>query len=176
MKKLKNNFINSSLLIYIIFWINLSIAFGYEIDTTRSIHEKKYYEVVFDDFIYAAQDFIYIGNKTLDFDYNDMYATAGLFGVTAISMTLDKGIRNNSINTQKDFLDGFFEQMNRLGSSGNATALTAGIYLSGLLLEDNELRITGRLMFEGLFTSGMITSGLKVFFGRSRPYLEEGNM
>jgi len=176
MQKLNNKFKKTSLLIYTIFLLNLSFAFSHEIDTTRTIFEKKYYEVIFDDFIYAAQDFAFVGNKILDFDKYDLLTTAGCLTITGASMTLDKGIRDNFKFAGNSSTQDFFEQINRFGTAGNASAISLATYFTGLFLRNNELRITGRLLFEGLFLSGLMTQSLKVGFGRSRPYLDEGNM
>lgn len=171
----KINVTKVSLLIYIFFFVNLNIAFSYNIDTIRTIEEKKYYEVIFDDFIYAAQDFVYIGKRLVDFNQNDLILTTGMISTTAFSMTFDNGIQRNFSNIDYLASNSIFEQINRFGSSKNASAIAAGVYLSGLIFRDNELRITGRLLFEGLFVSGLMTQTLKMIFGRSRPYLGEGS-
>lgn len=165
----------NSLLIYIFFLVNLNFAFGYNIDTTRSYDEKKYYEVIFDDFIYAAQDFVFIGRHLIDFNERDMILTAGMIGTTAFSMSFDNGIKRSFGNIENGISNGIFEQVNRFGSSRNASVIAGGVYLSGLIFKDNELRITGRLLYEGLFLTGLLTQTLKMTFGRSRPFLDKGS-
>lgn len=171
--KLKSTY--KSLLIYIFFLANLNFASGYNIDTTRSYDEKKYYEVVFDDFIYAAQDFVYIGKHLIDFSERDLLLTVGMIGTTAFSMTFDNGIKRNFGDMENATATGVFEQVNRFGSSRNASVIAGGVYLSGLIFSDNELRITGRLLYEGLFLTGLLTQTLKMTFGRSRPFLDKGS-
>lgn len=47
------------------------------------------------------------------------------------------------------------------------------LYGGGLLLEKDEIRETGLMVFEAGLFSGVVTSVLKVSFGRERPYVSE---
>ncbi len=51
---------------------------------------------------------------------------------------------------------------------------TLGFLIGGLVLQDNELLHTSRLIFESSIITGAITYWGKGFFGRSRPFTGEG--
>jgi membrane-associated phospholipid phosphatase len=50
------------------------------------------------------------------------------------------------------------------------------VYITGILFGDTEIRKTGIMMFETLMWSGIVTNVFKSAFGRSRPYMNEGNV
>jgi len=164
-----------SLLIYTFFFLNLNSVFCWEIDTSRSIEEKSYFEVISDDIIYSAQDFAFIGKNTIDLSSEDLIITAGVIGTTVFTMAFDKSIRNSFANVDCKIPNHIFNFTNHFGSLTSATVFSSGTYLAGLFLENNDIRITGRLIIESLVVSGLITQVLKISIGRSRPYLNEGN-
>jgi membrane-associated phospholipid phosphatase len=47
--------------------------------------------------------------------------------------------------------------------------------MSGLIFKDDYIRVTGRMVFESVLYSGIVTSFLKSFAGRYRPYTNEGS-
>ena len=51
---------------------------------------------------------------------------------------------------------------------------TSGLYLTGLLFRKPAIRRTGLYAMESVIAATSITSMLKIVFGRSRPYLNEG--
>ena len=48
------------------------------------------------------------------------------------------------------------------------------LYLGGLLFRSEEVRLTGLEVFESLTFAATVTNSLKIIFGRSRPFLDEG--
>ena len=50
-----------------------------------------------------------------------------------------------------------------------------GIYSAGLFAKNEDIRITGRMVFEAVLYSGLITTISKTVLGRARPYKERGS-
>jgi membrane-associated phospholipid phosphatase len=62
------------------------------------------------------------------------------------------------------------------GDSRNAILLSGSIYGTGLFFGYPEIRKTGTMLMESLLWTGVVTTMIKATFGRSRPYMNEGNV
>ena len=74
---------------------------------------------------------------------------------------------------------GFADRLNDVGieygEPRTAVILTGGIYLSGLIADNNWLRETGVIASASLLSSGIIQSTTKIVAGRARPHVGLGH-
>ena len=75
-------------------------------------------------------------------------------------------------DTEKSLNDDFWDFPTSYGIVQYANLFSLGTYATGLLVDSDELRTTGRLLFESLSLSGASVITLRYLFGRSRPYGE----
>ncbi len=91
------------------------------------------------------------------------FGTIALFGFDHLNKDIQK-IDN-----------GFFATLMKIdryyGTVWAFSAISGSLYLSGLLLEEKELRETGLMVFESGVFAGTVTTILKVAFGRERPFV-----
>ena len=92
---------------------------------------------------------------------------------TGLLFLLDNQIRNEIVNKRND--NAILDIGHEYGEISYAFGLSAALYLSQFVFNDNKLGNTGKVLFESLVISGLLSISLKYIFGRSRPYLEDGN-
>lgn len=124
------------------------------------------------DLAQALQDFGTIGDKV--YREQTLYYLAGAAGGTLALMQADENLRTTVLRNTSPSADRYFNYANEYGHTFTAICLTGGIYASGLILDEPELRTTGRYLGESLLLSGILVTGMKCAFGRSRPYLNRG--
>jgi membrane-associated phospholipid phosphatase len=126
-------------------------------------------------------------NKSLDDGLNILEAPAGfsgkdwaisgaILGGTALSLTLDKNIRDAARRNRTSAMDGVTKVGKFYGEVTPAIGLSAGLYAAGLLFNERSVSLTGRLLGESLLYAGTINVLLKFLFSRSRPFTNNGNM
>ncbi len=109
------------------------------------------------------------------FDNEDFITTGIIIGATALSFTLDNPVRNNIRKIQNSTLDKTANLGSYFGNGIYAAGLSGILYLGGHIFQEQELRKTGLMLTEAIVLNGLITGGLKVITGRSRPYRNKGN-
>ncbi|MBL7997365.1 MAG: phosphatase PAP2 family protein [Candidatus Kapabacteria bacterium] len=70
--------------------------------------------------------------------------------------------------------DGVMRLADAYGETKYALAAGGLLYIGGIAIGEERVRTTGRLAFESLLVSGVITTSLKYVLGRARPFLDEG--
>lgn len=93
---------------------------------------------------------------------------------TAAFMPFDKDIRKEFYKNHNNTKDKITDVGNGYGNLITPVVLGTGIYSYGLFFKDGYVRETGRMIFESVLFSGIITNAIKVVSGRSRPYTERG--
>ncbi len=102
--------------------------------------------------------------------------TAGIIvGSTASLFFADQSIRSLAARNHSSLNDDILNTTEQYGATGNAILLSGSIYCAGLFSSSPGLRKTGTLLIESLFWTGAVTTVIKYMFGRSRPYMNEGN-
>jgi len=112
----------------------------------------------------------------LHFDTDDLILTGIIAGATTISFTLDNPVRYDLKKSHSPIFDKVTPLGENFGNAKYGTALSGLLYVGGHILQDDELRKTGLILAETIFLNGMVTQGLKIVMGRSRPYNNEGNL
>jgi membrane-associated phospholipid phosphatase len=111
----------------------------------------------------------------LHFDDEDIITTGIIIGVTALSFTFDNPVRNNIGNLRSTSLDKAAKFGENFGNGKYVAGLSGILYLGGHIFQEEELRKTGLMLAEAIFLNGVVTEGLKIIAGRSRPFRNEGN-
>lgn len=87
---------------------------------------------------------------------------------------LDTTIRASVIIFYGWFADEIFSFGRWFGNGQLTLILFLTLYIAGIILKDNKWRRTGFLIGEVYLLSGLITLICKSFFGRYRPYMNQG--
>jgi len=111
----------------------------------------------------------------LHFDDEDFILTGIIAGATAFSFTFDNSIRNNIGEIRSQSLDKTARFGEKFGNGLYVAGLSGVLYLGGHIFQEEELRKTGLMLAEAIFLNGVVTKGLKIITGRSRPFRNEGN-
>jgi membrane-associated phospholipid phosphatase len=109
------------------------------------------------------------------FDSEDVILTGAILSATVVSFSLDHPVRNGVKDLHNAQLDRFTRLGEKFGSPRYSLALGGALYLTGYFSGSREVRKTGLMLVEGIFMNGLITEGLKIIIGRSRPHNNEGN-
>ena len=111
----------------------------------------------------------------LYFSGNDWIYAAGVIAGTVLLFNLDNPAKNNIgrktiLSLNKDFWD----LPTSYGVVGYANLFSIATYATGLITDNDDIRVTGRMLFESLTFSGISVMVLRYVFGRIRPYYDEG--
>ncbi len=109
------------------------------------------------------------------FDDEDLILTGIIAGATAFSFTFDNPVRNSIGNLRSPSLDKAARFGEKFGNGLYVAGLSGVLYLVGHIFQEEELRKTGLMLAEAIFLNGVVTEGLKIITGRSRPFINEGN-
>ncbi len=132
------------------------------------------YEVFWDDIKSAGNDFYEIGASIGRIDGDDLLRAGIYTGITAALFSVDRPARDYFQEIRTAESDDFFKIGDDMGRIAYAEMFSGGIYLTGLFSGCEDIRETGRLMFEALAVSGTAVMAMRIGFGRARPYMEEG--
>lgn len=132
-----------------------------------------------DDLLYDGKIFLEDAGSyftlPLRFDTNDWLLTAGLTGSTLLMISLDEEMKNKvGRNTISSFNNDFWDIGTSYGVVTYANLFSAGVYVTGLISREDEIRVTGRLLLESLTYSGITVMIARYIAGRVRPYYNEG--
>jgi len=158
-------------------FVLLLIAVPELVSASSQSNDRNVISILSDDFESAFADLGFIANDFIDFDNS----TAIKFGGVAIgtaALTYADMPMYNYIETNKIKGSGtekFLEVVDNFGTIPVADGLAVGIYLTGLIAQDESVRTTGRLLVETLILSGFTTITTRMIIGRSRPYNELGS-
>src|SRR4030042_2475930 len=137
--------------------------------TDKSFIEEKF-EIALDDaglyFTNCAAFFL----SPLSADRADWLYAAGITGATVLLFTQDDEIRKIvGRNTLKQINGDWWDIPTVYGVVEYVNILSAGIYATGFLAEEDEVKATGRLLMETMTVSGITALFLRWFTGRIRP-------
>jgi len=97
--------------------------------------------------------------------------TAGAAGGTVLLMSIDRDVKDNvGANTRGTLNHDFLDIPTRYGVVQYANLFAIATYATGLVVKNDDIRVTGRLMFESLAFSGVTVIAMRYVAGRSRPY------
>jgi membrane-associated phospholipid phosphatase len=114
-------------------------------------------------------------NSPFNFDSDDFILTGLIIGATAFSLTFDNPVRNHAGKISSPAMDKITRWGENFGNGRYVLGLGGLLYAGGHILADNDLRKTGLMLTEAIILNGLITTGLKIISGRSRPFRNNGN-
>ncbi len=124
------------------------------------------------DFFQTGIDLIaqpFVWNK------NDWLYFGGTLGVTAAFFLIDEPVRDFALKNQSKTLDAIF-LIDDWITGARSLILPSAVYFYGFLARNRSVRSLGLKSAEALIYASAITFGLKIAFGRYRPYNEKGNL
>lgn len=110
----------------------------------------------------------------LRFDEYDWLMTGLALGATAAAYAIDDDLRSSVRTMPTERWEIPLTIGEKYGGGIVSGAVGLGLVLAGVLTEDDETRISGRMVLQSLVYSVAITQLLKVVIGRARPFLDSG--
>ncbi len=150
-----------------------SITISRELRTDTIRKETKWSQLKFDA-RNSANGFLYTFARPLHWDKKDF----SYFGVTVLATGItylsDKETSDFLRRQNKDIPGTISEFGFRFGKPQINYGVTSGIYLFGLLTNNEKFRYTGVLLISSASVSGLLQQTLKTITGRARPSTELG--
>ena len=143
-------------------------------DVNSQNKETNLFEIIGSDFKISFYDGLCTFTSPSRFNGSDWMKTGAVIFTTAAFMNYDKDIRREFSKNHNDTRDKIADAGNVYGNLITPVVLGTGIYSYGLFFKDDYVRETGRMIFESVLFSGIITDVTKIIAGRSRPYTERG--
>lgn len=128
-----------------------------------------------DDTQILATDFFSFYTEPFRFSSDEWLITAGILGGSFLLFSLDQeitdGVGRETIGTLNN---DFWDFPTSYGIIPYATVFSLSTYAAGLFIRNDDIRITGRLLFESLTISGVGIMLMRYAAGRTRPYYNKG--
>jgi membrane-associated phospholipid phosphatase len=164
------------LIIFTLELIMLSLLIGNSdapaYDSTRT--KKSIWNKLTDDAAIFAGDGGAFFISPLHFSGKDWLYAAGVLGVSGLSMIPDKEIKKQAgRNTTGTYNNDFWDIPTAYGFVQYPSIFAGTIYAAGLISNNDDVRITGRLLLESLAYSGITVMLARYAFGRYRPYYSD---
>jgi len=111
----------------------------------------------------------------LRFSGTDWLYAGAVMGGTPLLMSLDESVRQKvGRSTVSSLNDDLWDIPTRYGVVTYANVFSIATYATGLFIGNDDLRISGRLMFEALSLAGVSVITVRYIAARSRPYSGDG--
>lgn len=132
------------------------------------------FHTLWKDIKISADDGFCTYKAPIRFSSTDWIKAGAVVLTTTAFMPLDKDIRKEFENKHDNAKDKIADIGSVYGHIITPVIIGGGIYSYGLFFNDDYVRETGRMVFEAVLYSGIITNATKIISGRSRPYTERG--
>jgi PAP2 superfamily len=111
------------------------------------------------------------------FHYNtkDAIIAGAVLTSTALLFTVDESSRTYFHKQNSNFNDKLKDVGNFYGTIYPTLIAGGGLYAIGLFEGNDNVRVTGRMVFESVAIAGLLTTITKSAFGRHRPYTNDGS-
>jgi membrane-associated phospholipid phosphatase len=170
---LKNKFRVLLYVLIISFLCNFSFAQNNLKDT--SVSKRNIGNIIVDDFVIAFNDGIKTFVSPVHFNAKEAIVFASVISTTALLFTIDDEGRKYFHKQNSTFNDNLKDVGNFYGNVLPTLVAGGGFYTVGLFSGNDEVRTTGRMIFESVAIAGLITTITKSVIGRHRPYTEDGS-
>jgi membrane-associated phospholipid phosphatase len=127
--------------------------------------------IFLDDVSIGVGDGVSFVTAPLRFTSSDWLVSAGVVGAIPILIAFDGKIQRSVQSSST--LSGWWDVPARYGAVNYGNLFAISLYGTGLLLDNDDIRITGRLLFETLTFAGASVIVARFAAGRNRPY--DGN-
>ncbi len=139
------------------------------------VKESNIFRIIGYDIGESLNDGSALFTSPLQWKGRDGIKLGALFVTTAAVYLKDESIRANSFKQRSGTNDRISDAAKLYGEIAAPVIIGGGIYTAGLLSENEYIRVTGRMVFESVLYSGIVTNVFKTVIGRSRPGKEEGS-
>lgn len=136
--------------------------------------DSNIFHTIWNDFKISVDDGICTFTAPVRFSSTDWIKAGAVVLTTTAFMPVDKDIRKEFQNKHDDTKNKIADIGSAYGHIITPVIIGGGIYSYGLFFKDDYVRETGRMVFEAVLYSGIITNVTKIISGRSRPYTERG--
>jgi len=161
---------NTLLVLLALIWLPPQIRAADTVSVSRGIGET-----VVSDLGIFLDDAGGFFTSPLRFTGRDWLHTAGFAGGTVLLMTTDEWIQKRVDRDTDQTLNGdFWDYPTEYGRVQYANIFSLATYALGLFTGNDDIRVTGRLAFTSLTTSGITVMVVRLIFGRSRPTAGRG--
>ncbi len=162
------------ILVLLIISLNAGNAYS-EFPEIKSGREDDLHSRFSDVMSKLTDDFKWIITSPARLEKSDIPQCAKFAGTLGLLMVLDEGIQNVFPDKGSGaILDGLFSVTGELGNGFVAVPLAGALYLAGQGLKDKKLSKIGTMGLESYIFTGILTVGMKVVLGRSRPEKNAG--
>lgn len=123
-----------------------------------------------------ADGVLYTYASPARWDGRDWLVLSGLVAGTSALTFMDHPVRNFWQRQDNRFLDGVEKVGYHYGKPYTAVGITAGFYLSGMLLQSEWAKETGLILGTSIFSNSLLMGIIKNGAGRARPGTDIDNM
>jgi hypothetical protein len=131
--------------------------------------------IIVDDFVVSFNDGIKTFVSPFHYNAKDAIIAGAVLTTTALLFTIDDESRKYVKKQSSSFNDGLKDVGNFYGNIYPTVIIGGGFYMYGLFDGNDNVRTTGRMVFESVAIAGLITTVTKSVFGRHRPYTNDGS-
>lgn len=132
--------------------------------------------IIADDFKISFNDGIKTLVSPFHYDSKDAILAAAVVSTTALLFAADSETRTYFKKQNSSFNDALKDAGNFYGNIYPTLIIGGGFYSTGLISGNDNIRITGRMVFESVAIAGLITTITKSVLGRHRPYTNDGSL
>ena len=164
---------NNTFLRFLVFLFFISTPFlSAQTDNKES---QNIIQTIGSDIQTAVVDGFHLLISPTKFSNKDLLLTGGAVLSTGAIMPFDEDVRKYAKRNHSDFNDKIMDAGKAYGNVLSPIIIGGSIYSYGLFLKNENVRTTGRMVIESVVYAGAITTVIKTLFGRSRPFVEDGN-
>ena len=133
-------------------------------------------KIILNDLKISLNDGGKVFTSPLRFDARDGLMTFGVLVTTGLLFTVDDETRDYFKKQKSNFNDVLADVGNFYGTIYPSLIVGGGLYATGLIIKNEDIRVTGRMAFESVAIAGLITTISKSLMGRHRPYNNDGSL
>jgi membrane-associated phospholipid phosphatase len=142
-------------------------------DTT--VNKRSIGNIIVDDFKVSFNDGIKTFVSPFHYNAKDAIMAGAVLTTTALLFTVDDESRTYFHKQSSSFNDNLKDIGNFYGTIYPTLVIGSGLYSVGLIAGNDNIRATGRMVFESVAIAGLITTITKSVFDRHRTYTEDGS-
>ena len=120
------------------------------------------------------EDGLNIVKAPANFNSTDIYITGAILIGSGIAYLSDSNVKSSIDKNHSSFMNKVTPIGENYGRSLYAGIFGSGLYLTGALLNNEDISSTGRMVVESVVYSGLAVGLLKFTFSRARPYENDG--
>jgi membrane-associated phospholipid phosphatase len=136
----------------------------------------KFINAIRSDLEFSYENSLNVFKSPYYFDSNDFLITGVIVALTVTSFTIDNSIRKSVIKNKNNLMNKVTSVGENFGNAKYGSALSALLYFTGLIFDNQDVRETGQMLAESMLWNGVYTELLKITFLRYRPYTGNTNL